>query len=364
MELTPQVFRDVQFREKLRGGYHPEDVDEFLEQAALAAEEMEGRLKSALERAERAERALADASASDETLKRVLVMAQRTADDTVREARDEAERLLAEARLQAQSIVAEAEERGRRAYESKLLEARSNLERTEEALRRAQSDAEVVARWAGANKAQLVQALREAADSLERVGSGEEPPALRLPGQEAEQPGREKFGGESGAAGNPPPHVGAGGPGGRQPGSTPSSVPAGPAPGPAASVPAGARGGASDAQDEGGGPGSGTAGGWDPRFLDDLDDGPSQVKATDQGHAGTGNAGLGTGAYLGGPPSGDSAGEDTQPGGRVPASARNESLASSGQDDSTVAFDEEALDSFFREQDLHVKGPGRFRRRT
>ena len=49
MELTPKVFRDVQFREKLRGGYHPEDVDEFLEQAAVGVEEMTERLRLATE---------------------------------------------------------------------------------------------------------------------------------------------------------------------------------------------------------------------------------------------------------------------------------------------------------------------------
>ena len=48
MELTPKVFRDVQFREKLRGGYHPEDVDEFLEQAAVGVEELTERLRQAV----------------------------------------------------------------------------------------------------------------------------------------------------------------------------------------------------------------------------------------------------------------------------------------------------------------------------
>jgi DivIVA domain-containing protein len=37
MDLTPQTLRDVEFREKLRG-YHPDDVDDFLEEAAVALE--------------------------------------------------------------------------------------------------------------------------------------------------------------------------------------------------------------------------------------------------------------------------------------------------------------------------------------
>jgi cell division initiation protein len=311
MELTPQVFRDVQFREKLRGGYHPEDVDEFLEEAARAAEEVEGRLKAALERAERAERALEEASASDETLKRVLVMAQRTADETVREARDEAERLLAEARLQAQAIVADAEERGRRAYDSKLVEARASLERTEEALRQAQSDAETLTRWCEDSKAQLVQALREAADSLDKAGRGEAPPLSRLPRREPASDQQEQVGG-----GEVPPPI-------YLEGRDPS--------------------------------GEQRAGEWDPRFLEDLD----EAKHGDP--AGQGPVAPGPAAGLSLP--GGSLGEDTASGGRVPISAAGAD-AKSSVDDSTVAFDEEALDSFFRDQDLHLKGPGRFRRRS
>jgi cell division initiation protein len=176
MELTPKVFRDVQFREKLRGGYHPEDVDGFLEQAAVAADELQQRLQRAETRADRAERSLEDASTNDDTLKRVLLMAQRTADQTVREAREEAERMLTEARAQGQAVVAEAEERGRRAYEAKAAEARASLEKTEDALRRALREADDLRAWVDANKLHLLEALREATAAVERAGLTGEPP--------------------------------------------------------------------------------------------------------------------------------------------------------------------------------------------
>jgi cell division initiation protein len=330
MELTPQVFRDVQFREKLRGGYHPEDVDEFLEEAAQAAEEAERKLKSALERAERAEQALQEASASNETLRRVLIVAQRTADEAVREAREEAERVVAEARVQAQAIIADAEERGRLAYESKLSEARANLERAEEALKRAQSDAELLTRWVAGNKAQLVQALREAATSLEKLGSAEEPPAVWLPTQEMGPGQPEQVGArQPSAAGDPPGGeaavtAGTTGRWGVAQGSRAVPVPPGGAP----------------VQREGEEtPLSSSGGEWDPSFLEDLDEAVPQAQ-----HAGTVGAG-----------------EATAPGVPSPQAGQK---ASSSADDSTVAFDEEALDSFFRDQDLHVKGPGRFRWRN
>ena len=176
MELTPKVFRDVQFREKLRGGYHPEDVDAFLEQAAVAADELQQRLQRAETRADRAERSLEDASTNDDTLKRVLLMAQRTADQTVREAREEAERMLIEARAQGQTIISDAEEHGRRAYEAKAAEARASLDKTEDALRRALREADDLRAWVDANKANLLETLREATVAVERAGLVGEPP--------------------------------------------------------------------------------------------------------------------------------------------------------------------------------------------
>src|ERR1700733_3505486 len=104
MELTPKAFRDVQFREKLRGGYHPEDVDEFLEQAALALEALLEQFRQSTERAQRAEQAATEATATDEALKRMLLIAQRTADQAVSEAREEADQLLSKSRDEADQL--------------------------------------------------------------------------------------------------------------------------------------------------------------------------------------------------------------------------------------------------------------------
>ena len=311
MELIPKTFRDVQFREKMRGGYHPEDVDEFLEQAAVAAEELQQRLQRAEARAQRAEQAVEDSSANDETLKRVLFMAQRTADQAVREAREEAERLVAEARAQGQAIVAEAEERGRRAFDTKVVEARSNLERAEEALRTAQREAEVLRGWVDVNRGHLLAALREATTVIEQAGLvGEQPaelallpkPPVALPG---EQPPEVRGDERDGATG---------------PGSEASEVP-GPEVPAHASAPDEARTGAAGprAGEQAGGQGENLGGEWDPRFLDNLEGGS--------------------------PSPGGEAGEDTQP--------------------ATLAFDERALDTFFQGKDLsEERGLGRFRRRN
>ena len=179
MEVSPKVLRDVQFREKIRGGYHPEDVDEFLEQAAVGIEEMQDRLRDATERAERAELLATEASANDEALKRMLLMGQRTVDQAIKEAREEAQRIVGDARSQAATVVAEAEERGRRAYESSLAETRAKMEFAATALLQAQQEQEVLRGWVDVNKGHLLAVLRDAQGLIENAGLQGEPPSSR-----------------------------------------------------------------------------------------------------------------------------------------------------------------------------------------
>ena len=47
MDVSPKTLREVEFREKMRG-YHPEDVDQFLEEVAAGVEVMQERLRQAV----------------------------------------------------------------------------------------------------------------------------------------------------------------------------------------------------------------------------------------------------------------------------------------------------------------------------
>src|SRR5579862_5591187 len=154
MDVSPKTLREVEFREKMRG-YHPEDVDQFLEQVAAGLEVLQDRLRQAVERAQRAEQAAAEAGGSDETLRRTLVLAQRTADMAVQEAREQAARILAGAEQQAQAILAEAEEKGRTALEDALAESRAELSRVESARSQTQQDVETLQRWVEEHKSHL-----------------------------------------------------------------------------------------------------------------------------------------------------------------------------------------------------------------
>jgi DivIVA domain-containing protein len=141
MELTPQTLHAVEFREARRGGYNTRDVDDFLERVAAGIGHLHERLREVGARAETAEARLLDAqrqledyqrrgpsaapassaavqgvgvNETDDTLRRTLVLAQRTADATIKEAKQEANRLLDEARAEATRARMSAEDEARR----------------------------------------------------------------------------------------------------------------------------------------------------------------------------------------------------------------------------------------------------------
>jgi DivIVA domain-containing protein len=154
MELTPQTLHAVEFREARRGGYNTRDVDDFLERVAEGVALIHDRLRDAMARAEGAESRLADmqrqlgeaqrrpaapeVSETDDTLRRTLVLAQRTADATIKEAKDEAARLLSEAREEAARVRSEIEVEARRGTEDARMAAEAEVEHlidTRDALR-------------------------------------------------------------------------------------------------------------------------------------------------------------------------------------------------------------------------------------
>ena len=115
MDLTPQTLRDVEFREKLRG-YHPDDVDDFLEEVAVALDGLLARLRAAEAVASGMASAPAAAPApaqpsdptlSEGTLSRAILLAQRAADAAVAEAEESARQILDDARAEADRVLAD-----------------------------------------------------------------------------------------------------------------------------------------------------------------------------------------------------------------------------------------------------------------
>lgn len=177
--ITPQVINEVEFRQKVRG-YDPDEVDDFLERMAIAVAELQDRLRDATERAAEVERrqvgpvprpaaAVAPrASEPDEieTIRRTLVLAQRTADAAVQEAeqaaaqtvtaaKDEAGRLLDDARARAATIVSEADDAAARRAEDARQGLVAEVEALERTLDDLHGDVEVIERHVEGQRDQL-----------------------------------------------------------------------------------------------------------------------------------------------------------------------------------------------------------------
>ena len=185
MDVTAQVLHDVEFREAKRGGYNTQDVDEFLERLAVAIDRQDAQMREARQRVAAAEQRAMDAerraeeggrgggsSDADETLKRTLVLAQRTADAAIREAEeraartvaaaeDEAARLLAEAHDSSSRAYAEAEEEARRAQHEARTRVLAELQELESARDLLRNDIELLEHHMGLQRERLRLSVRE-----------------------------------------------------------------------------------------------------------------------------------------------------------------------------------------------------------
>lgn len=161
MDVTPQLIEQIDFPEKFRG-YDPDEVDDFLERCGATITDLTNRVREAAERAEHAEAdartaraalaaappvaaAVAPALTDDQEIEhatRTLVLAKRTADAAVAEARTEAARLVSQAgaaadaaerdaRVEAERLIADA----RAHHEAALVSAKEDAEREYGSLR-------------------------------------------------------------------------------------------------------------------------------------------------------------------------------------------------------------------------------------
>jgi len=126
-----ESLRTVEFRETLKG-YHRDDVDEYLEKAAVEAEGLQEQLRQSNERLRKAAETIAQLETelaakpevveapvtapaepviADDTLQRTLLLAQKFVDETKADAEAQAARVVADAEAQARKVQAESEQR-------------------------------------------------------------------------------------------------------------------------------------------------------------------------------------------------------------------------------------------------------------
>jgi|SRR5581483_2581374 len=112
MDVTPHDLRNAELREAFRG-YRPEEVEELLERAAVTLERMHERYRQLQEKVAALESEGSTAKEMEGVLRQTLLLAQRTADETVTAAHDKARHLLEEAEDRALRLTTEAEEQAR-----------------------------------------------------------------------------------------------------------------------------------------------------------------------------------------------------------------------------------------------------------
>lgn len=128
MPLTPEDVRNRRFKTAFRG-YDETEVDTFLDEVEVELTRLQGEqddLRKRLQAAQSAPPPQPVASEAEEMLRRTLVLAQRTADETVANAQQEAERVTTDARTQAAAMVQQAQEQ--------VATATADLERRRQAL--------------------------------------------------------------------------------------------------------------------------------------------------------------------------------------------------------------------------------------
>lgn len=112
MEVTPHDLRNAELREAFRG-YRPDEVEELLERAAITLERMHERNRQLAEQLAQVEQEASSGREMESALRQTLLLAQRTADETVTTAHEQARRLVEEAEDRALAMTTEAEEQAR-----------------------------------------------------------------------------------------------------------------------------------------------------------------------------------------------------------------------------------------------------------
>jgi DivIVA domain-containing protein len=200
MEMSPQTVRSTGFK-VVKKGYDPAEVDAFKEQVASAVEytqnqatAMEARARAAVAKLQELSQQVASApepapapapqaSADHEVISRTLMLAQRTADTTVAEAkaeadgivaqaRDEAGRVLDNARVMAAKTLDDARFESRRASEDEKLRAESEVQALLARRDFLLSDVDHLEQYVGAQRERLRDAAVQLHEFVDRVPGG------------------------------------------------------------------------------------------------------------------------------------------------------------------------------------------------
>jgi cell division initiation protein len=165
--------RTVEFRETLKG-YHRDDVDEYLEKAAVEAEGLQEQLRQSGERLRQAaehisqlEAVLAEKPApqpaepavADDTLQRTLLLAQKFVDETKADSEAQAIRIIAEADAKARQMTEQAQTKASQMAAESEQRLRDEINRLEESRAKLTHEVESMSRHLESERNRLRTAL-------------------------------------------------------------------------------------------------------------------------------------------------------------------------------------------------------------
>lgn len=174
MNVTPETIEKQLFTQRFRG-YDQQEVDRFLDRVSARLSELTAeRDELVRERDELAARVReleesgGESEESEKLLQRTLVVAQRTADETVHDARATAEQTIADARAEAEEITADARR-----------QAAAEQERAKQIAARIRDAVEDFARFRGDLRERFEAAVAEQLAVLDRTELPDLPEGLR-----------------------------------------------------------------------------------------------------------------------------------------------------------------------------------------
>ena len=181
--LGPDEIINYALRKATRG-YAVKDVDDLLDQLAVQTQDLLERLAELEAERDQLRGQLAEASESESMLKRTLVTAQRAAEASVAEAREEADALRQRARERAEELLASAAEQAQELRDAALRRARADEADLRRYRRDVEEHIESLRTFAADHRARLAHHLELQRERLDEMDLPEAPPPPSLPEDE------------------------------------------------------------------------------------------------------------------------------------------------------------------------------------
>ena len=109
--LTPNDISNKRFEKSPFGGYKPEEVDSFLSEIAVSYERLYEAKEAAEEKMEVLAEKLEEYRANEDSLRTVLLGAQKLGDNIIRDSKAKAEVIISDAEGQVKQVVSESEDK-------------------------------------------------------------------------------------------------------------------------------------------------------------------------------------------------------------------------------------------------------------